>query len=139
MKLFVNLKMTGKRRAVFDKVPYEINGKVSDLEDLITEFVKIEVDRYNSKKTDVQIISYLTEKEIDEQAGIGKISFGRIYSDKKADEQKAVHNAIQCFKDGLVRIFKNDTELTELDESIDLKEGDCITFIRLTFLAGRLW
>ena len=43
------------------------------------------------------------------------------------------------FQDGLFRVFLGDTELTELDEQLELQEGDTVTFIRLTMLAGRMW
>ena len=43
------------------------------------------------------------------------------------------------FQDGLFRVFLGDTELTELDEKLELQEGDTVTFIRLTMLAGRMW
>lgn len=58
---------------------------------------------------------------------------------RKADCVKAVKNAIQCFEDGMVRVFQNETELKNLDEPVQIQEGDCFTLIRLTFLAGRLW
>ena len=93
----------------------------------------------NHKGTEVQVIPWLTKEEVEDQAAAGKVGFGRIYSDKKADEAKAVENALQCFEDGLVRVFQGDQELTELDGPVRLKEGDRFTLIRLTFLAGRLW
>ena len=76
---------------------------------------------------------------MEDQAEAGKISFGRIYSDKKADEAKAAENAVQCFEDGLVRVFQEGQELTGLEDPLHIQEGDCFTLIRLTFLAGRLW
>ena len=50
-----------------------------------------------------------------------------------------MENALQCFLDGLVRIFRNEEELSELDQSAGLREGDILTLIRLTFLSGRMW
>lgn len=139
MKVYVKLKTAGKRKPVLDKVSYEIPEGISNLEELLSVFVRIEVEKYNRKGTDIQLIPFLTAEEISEQASVGKVGFGRIYSEKKADEKKAFQNAIQCYKDGLVRVFLNDGELTDLKEPVRVKEEDCITFIRLTFLAGRLW
>lgn len=139
MKVYVKLKTAGKRKPVLDKVSYEIPEGISNLEELLSAFVRIEVEKYNRKGTDIQLIPFLTAEEISEQASVGKVGFGRIYSEKKADEKKAFQNAIQCYKDGLVRVFLNDGELTDLKEPVRVKEEDCITFIRLTFLAGRLW
>jgi hypothetical protein len=47
--------------------------------------------------------------------------------------------ALQAVEDGLVRIFREDEELTELDAPLSLPEGATLTFIRLTFLTGRMW
>lgn len=139
MKVYVKLKTAGKRKPVLDKVSYEIPERISNLEELLSAFVRIEVEKYNRKGTDIQLIPFMTAEEISEQASVGKVGFGRIYSEKKADEKKAFQNAIQCYKDGLVRVFLNDGELTDLKEPIQVKEEDCFTFVRLTFLAGRLW
>ena len=109
------------------------------LRQLLTAVVEREVDRYNKKDTESQMIPYLTVQQIDDQAVAGKVSFGTIFSDKKANKQKAVENAIQCWQDGMVRVFMNETELTELDASLSIPENAEFTFIRLTFLAGRMW
>lgn len=139
MKIYARVKAAGRRRPILDMVPYEIPERVMTLEDFLTEIVRTEVERYNRKGTDVQVIQFLTKEDIEEKAGTGKVGFGRIYSDKKADLTKAVENALQCYADGLVRVFQNDTELKELKDPLAIQEGDCFTFIRLTFLAGRLW
>lgn len=139
MKINVRMKMLGKRRPILGEVPIEINGTVKTLRELLTELVRIEAERYNKKGVDVQLIPFLSKEEIEEQAAAGKVGFGRIYSDKKADVPKAIENAITCFEDGLVRVFCGERELEELDGEIQLKEGDVLTFIRLTFLTGRLW
>ncbi len=105
----------------------------------MSALVKIEAERYNQKGTDVQVVPYLTKEEVEDQASLGKVGFGRIYSDKKADPAKAVKNALQCFEDGLIRVFQNNQERKSLEEPLCPKEGDRFTLIRLTFLAGRLW
>lgn len=139
MKINVRMKMLGKRRPVLEGVPYEISDTVKTLRDLLAELVKIEVERYNQKDVDVQLIPFLSQGELKEQAAAGKVGFGRIYSGKKADAARAVDNAIRCFEDGMVRVFCGERELEHLDEEIGLREGDEITFIRLTFLTGTMW
>jgi len=133
------MKAAGKRRPVLDHVPYELPDTITTLRDFLTELVRQEVEKYNSKGTDEQMISFLTKEEIEGQAAVGKVGFGRIYSDKKADVAKAVENALQCYEDGLVRVFQNEEELENPDEKIEIQDGDCFTLIRLTFLAGRMW
>ena len=139
MKIYVRVKMLGKRRPILGEVPYEISDTVKTLRELLTELVKIEVERYNQKGVDVQLIPFLSKEELKEQAAVGKVGFGRIYSEKKADAAKAVENAIVCFEDGLVRVFCGERELERLDEEIKLKEGDILTLLRLTFLTGSMW
>ena len=139
MKIYIQMKAVGRRKPVLADLPYEISEQAETLRDVLTDLVHAEVERYNQKGTEVQVIPWLTKEEVEDQAAAGKVGFGRIYSDKKADEAKAVENALQCFEDGLVRVFQGDQELTELDGPVRLKEGDRFTLIRLTFLAGRLW
>ena len=139
MKICIQMKAAGKRKPVIDHIPYEIPDTVSTLRELLTELVRTEVRRYNEKGTDVQVIPWLSREQMEDQAEAGKISFGRIYSDKKADEAKAAENAVQCFEDGLVRVFQEGQELTGLEDPLNIQEGDCFTLIRLTFVAGRLW
>ena len=128
-----------EKETALNGVPCDLPDGISTLRELLTELVKTEVGRYNEKGTDRQVIPFLTGEEIEEQAETGKVGFGRIYSDRKADEKKAAENACQCFSDGLVRVFRNEEELTELDAPVRLHERDCLTLIRLTFLSGRLW
>lgn len=139
MKIYIQMKAAGRRKPVLNDVPYELSEQVSTLRDFLTELVRMEVERYNQKGTDVQVVPYLTGEEIGDQAAAGKVSFGRIYSEKKADPVKAVENALQCFADGLVRVFQNGQELKELEEPVRMAEGDHFVLVRLTFLAGRLW
>lgn len=139
MKINIQMKTPGKRRPILEGVPYEISDAVKTLRDLLAELVKIEVERYNQKGVDMQLLPFLSQEELKEQAAVGKVGFGRIYSEKKADVARAVENATQCFEDGLVRVFLGERELGQLDEEIGLKEGDGLTFIRLTFLTGTMW
>lgn len=139
MKIYIQMKAAGKRKSMLSDIPYELPEPVITLRDFLSALVKIEVERYNQKGTEVQVVPFLTKEEVEDQASAGKVAFGSLYSDKKADLQKAVDNALQCFEDGLVRVFQNDQEIKELEDFVNLKEGDHFTLIRLTFLAGRLW
>ena len=139
MKIYVRVKTLGKKKDILVPTEYVVPEGIVSLRMLLTAIVEREVDFYNQKETDVQMIPFLTQDQLDNQAATGKVSFGRIYSEKKADAPKAVANAIQCWEDGLVRVFQNDTELTTLDDPIEIRENDVFTFLRLTFLAGSMW
>jgi len=120
-------------------IPYALPGSIVTLRDLITALVHIEVERYNSKEVGAMLLPYLTQEQIEEQSPTGKVGFGRIYSDRKAGAQKAVDTALQGFEDGLFRVLLGSTEAKELDGRVELKNQNTLTFIRLTFLSGRLW
>lgn len=139
MEIYVRVKALGKRKDILAPVPYTLPDGIESLRQLLTAVVQIEVDNYNRKETELQLIPFLTQSELDDQSKAGKVSFGRIYSDKKANLQKAVQNALQCWEDGLVRVFMNDEELTELDTPIEIPDQAVFTFMRLTFLAGSMW
>jgi len=54
------------------------------------------------------------------------------------DEEEAVRTAVSAFEDGLFRVFGPRGELTELDGPLSVFDGETLTFVRLTFLAGSL-
>ena len=153
MNIFIKLKSVGKRRPVLDNTPYTLNlpEGAASLRRLIEAIVRQEVEKYNARGTENMLVPFLTEKDIEDQSSIGKVGFGRIYSDKKADPEKAVETALQGFEDGLFRVVVGDgeaagdgesagvREAAGLDEPLIIHENDVLTFIRLTFLSGRLW
>lgn len=139
MWVYVRVKAVGRRRDVLQPTPYSIPETVASLRELLRVVVEQEVERYNQKQAGTQLIPYLTAEEIDGQAAAGKVSFGAIFSDQRADPEKAVQNAIQCWQDGLIRVLLNETELTELDAPLSVPEDAVLTFMRLTLLAGRMW
>ena len=59
---------------------------------------------------------------------------GRIFWQNKDSE-----HALQCFEDGIYRIFMDGKQLDRLDREITLGEDSELTFVRLTMLSGRLW
>ena len=139
MNIYIKLKSAGKRRPILENTPYNFPEGVNTLRQLIEMVVRQETEKYNSRGTENMLIPFLTESEIFEQSTVGKVGFGRLYSDKKADPEKAVETALQGFEDGLFRVVINDVEITEINNPLVINENDVITFIRLTFLAGRLW
>ena len=139
MEIFVKLKSVGKRRPVLDDAPCSLPDGVSTLRQLIEAVVRLEVEKYNSRGVENMLVPFLTEAEISDRSDVGKVGFGRLYSEGKAEPEKAVETAVQGFEDGLFRVLVNENEATELDAPLEVHEGDRVVFIRLTFLAGRLW
>jgi len=139
MNIYIKLKSAGKRRPVLSDTPYALPDGITSLRQLIEAVVRQETEEYNSRGTENMLAPFLTEDAIADQSTVGKVGFGRLYSEKKADAGKAVETAVQGFEDGLFKVLVGDAEATELDAPLVIRENDTLTFIRLTFLAGRLW
>jgi uncharacterized LabA/DUF88 family protein len=139
MKIFVSVKQVGKKKAYLSDLCYEIHDSPLTLTELIRLIVTERVKVYNAKTPDSDIVALLTQEDIDAQAQTGKVGFGRRFNSKNADPQKAVDVALLAFTDGLYRVFIDEREIETLDEHLEIREGSKITFIRLTFLSGRMW
>ncbi len=139
MKIFINVKQLGKRMDAIGMKEFLIETVPATTAELIVAVVIRQVQEYNERLDQNDLLKYLTDAEIEEKVTSGKVSFGVNYNGLPADAEKAVRNALQSFEDGIFRVFLNDTELESLDETIQLQEEDKLTFIRLTMLAGRIW
>ena len=137
MKIIINVKGLSRKKVIHQE-EVELINKVSTTKDLITELVKINVEKFNKKIDDKDILSIMTNENIAKAARIGKIG-DEVHGDKKANLEKALDTAYLAFEDGLYCIFINDEQTEKLDDSLNLKDGDILTFIRLTMLAGRMW
>ena len=137
MKIIVNVKGLSRKKVIHQE-ELELKDKISTTKDLITKLVKINVEKFNKKIDEKDILSIMTNENITKAARIGKIG-DEVHGDKKANLEKALDTAYLAFEDGLYCIFINDKQSEKLDDSLNLKDGDIITFIRLTMLAGRMW
>ena len=145
MRLRVNVKALGKRKQGVEEISCEVKGCPKTVRELILGVVDVQVEEYNKRVELAQncgvneVLACLTRGEIDEKAQGGKIGFGVNYGGKKADAQKAGENAVQCFEDGIYRVFMDGRGLESLDEAIAVSEESVFTFVRLTMLTGRMW
>ena len=137
MKIIINIKGLSRKKIIHQE-EVELINKVSTTKDLITELVKINVEKFNKKIDEKDILSIMTNENIAKAARIGKIG-DEVHGDKKANLEKALDTAYLAFEDGLYCIFINDEQTEKLDDSLNLKDGDILTLIRLTMLAGRMW
>ena len=137
MKIIVNVKGLSRKKVIHQE-EVELKNKISTTKDLITELVKINVEKFNKKIDERDILSIMTNENIAKAARIGKIG-DEVHGDKKANLEKALDTAYLAFEDGLYCIFINDEQTEKLDDSLNLKDGDILTLIRLTMLAGRMW
>lgn len=139
MKINVNLKSIGRRKASVKPEVYEIKGNPATLRELILAVTETGVEEYNQRMEHSELLSCLTKEEIDDKAKAGKIGFGVNYGENKAELSAAQANAIQCFEDGIYRVFQDGQSLEALDETISITEESTFTFVRLTMLAGRMF
>ena len=137
MKIIINVKGLSRKKVIYQE-EVELKNKISTTKDLITELVKINVEKFNKKIDEKDILSIMTNEYIAEAARSGKIG-DEVHGDKKANLEKALDTAYLAFEDGLYCIFINDEQTEKLDDSLNLKDGDILTLIRLTMLAGRMW
>ncbi|MDH6303627.1 hypothetical protein M2459_000439 [Parabacteroides sp. PF5-5] len=139
MLILINVKQIGKRKQVIEKKPIELNPVPATTSELIAAVVLQQVEAFNNRLAESELLKYISQEQIQEKAEVGKIGFDVNYNGKEAKGSEAVINALQAFEDGIFRVFVGDTELETLAQPIQLKENDELTFIRLTFLAGRMW
>ena len=137
MKIIINVKGLSRKKVIHQE-EVELINKISTTKDLITELVKINVEKFNKKIDDKDILFIMTNEHIAEAVRSGKIG-DEVHGDKKANLEKALDTAYLAFEDGLYCIFINDEQSEKLDDNLSLKDGDILTFIRLTMLAGRMW
>ena len=112
---------------------------MKEFRELIEESVKSCISAYKARANSAKNPTPLTDEQFDGMREIGKFAFGVHYNENEIDEAKAIETAIDAVTDGLVRVFKGNDEITDLDAEIEIAEGDVFTFVRLTMLSGRMW
>lgn len=144
MEIKVTVRQLGKKYAVLSEQYIDIahsEGSIS-LEHLLQLIVQQQVETFNSKSFELEDEDYAKipqENYLNILTDTGKVGFGSIYNEKRADLKKAQENAIQAFEDGMFAVFYNEEQLEGLTQIIDLNLQDTFIFIRLTFLAGSYW
>lgn len=144
MEIKVTVKQLGKKYPLLSEQKLDIlyhDPKIS-LENLLKLIVQQQVETFNAQSFEMEDKDYIknpSENYLNILTDTGKVGFGSIYNEKKADLQKAQDNAVLAFEDGMFAVFYNDEQLESLSEMIDLSLHHTFTFIRLTFLAGSYW
>ena len=165
MKIRINVKGASRRKASVVQMVREYPDREMTVEEFLTETVRMTVAEYNERKDAGEILRLFEgapkegpaqdplrtaaqgrafveeafEERIEVGSAAGKVTYGEPMDDRKADAEKAVKNALQCFDDGIVALFADGARYTDRKEQIPLKEQSEVTFVRLTFLAGRMW
>jgi hypothetical protein len=141
MQIIIKAKQAGRKHALIENRAIEIENIDNNptLAELLKAVVKQQVEEYNSKTAEKTLLPFLSKDEISNQIETGKVGFGTIYSENKADLEKAQETALQAFEDGMFAVFADENEVQKLDETVGFTDETVFTFIRLTFLAGSYW
>lgn len=144
MEINVTVKQLGKKHPILSEQKIEIRFNDANilLKDLLELIVQQQVETFNAKSFELEGDDHAQlplENYLNILTDTGKVGFGSIYNQKKADLQKAQENAVQAFEDGMFAVFYNDEQLEDLTQVIDLSLQHTFAFIRLTFLAGSYW
>lgn len=132
MEILITIKtISNKMNYITDK-PYKINEDINTLKNLLIALVCKEVAEFNSRDK----LSYLTEGQSRSKE---KISFTKKYNSKVVEKEEAIKTMVMGFKDGLFKVFLNDREIENLNDSITLKNRDHLVLIRFTMLSGGIW
>ncbi|MEF2783002.1 hypothetical protein WKT02_01145 [Erysipelotrichaceae bacterium HCN-30851] len=114
--------------------PLELEN-VKAVKDLL---IQILIYEYNKQQL-LETKQVLSKNNIDQQAGLGKVTFSTRYNTNKDSLSKAINTMLQDFHDGLIRVFINQREYCDLEEEITLLEENEVVLIQLVMMAGRLW
>ena len=139
MQIRINVKGASRKKAAVVQRIYEYPDRQMTVEDFLTETVRQCVREYNARKDAGEILRLFSAEELEDKAAGGKVAYGGPMDDRKADEEKAVATALQCFDDGMAALFADGVRYTERKEILPLRDQSEVTFVRLTFLAGRMW
>lgn len=139
VQLYVAVKHAGNIAKKVKESPLLLANTPGTLGELIEESVKYCIGLYKSRSDSARAVLPLTDEQFEGMREIGKFAFGVHYNENNVDEEKAVKAALDALNDGLVRVFKGNTELTGADTAVKISDGDVFTFVRLTMLSGRMW
>jgi hypothetical protein len=139
IQIYVALKHMGNVTRKVKEYPLPLCKTPRTLRDLIEETVKSCIAAYKERARRAKAPAPLTDEQFEGMREIGKFAFGVHDSEKEINMTQAIRTAMDAVKDGLVRVFKGNCEMTDLDAEIEIGEGDVFTFVRLTMLSGRMW
>jgi len=147
MRIIISIKQLGRKHPYLKNTPLEIAdlGTSFTLREFLLAVATQQVESYNQRReektalhflTEKTALHFLTEKAANEQKSSGKVGFGEIYNNHKADLQKAQVRILEAFEDGLFTVFQEEVQLLDLEQVIVYKENSPFTFLRLALLSG---
>lgn len=143
MKIQINVKGVSRRRAAIAQISRDYPDGGMTAEAFLGETVRQTLRDYDKRREEDALMRLFSPdsagEAVEDMAVSGKVSYGALGDERRADPDKAVENALQCFDDGIVALFADGVRYTKREDELPLRDGSEVTFIRLTALAGRMW
>lgn len=136
--LTVDAKVIGQKRPLLEgiTVPLDAPGRVT-LQDLIARIVLEEVKAFRQRQEERRLTHFLSAQQIAVGAARGKIEMGGSeIPTQVVDDQMAVANALQAFRDGIYLAFVDGQQIQRLETELQLQPETRVSFLRLVMLAG---
>ena len=151
MRIRINVKGISRRREAVVQQVREVPDRPMTVEEFLRVIVRQEVEACNGDGEDSALLRLFgggagpdgetagAEQALENMAAEGRVRYGRFPDGKKADVNKAVADALLAFDDGLAALFADGVRYEDRAAVLPLQEDSEVTFVRLTFLAGRMW
>ena len=133
----MQIKIIKRKASSYKELGHEII-EIHEVETLKELLVFLTIHEF-SKQHDKHSKKLITNKQAQEYAKTGKITFGILYNEEKGHLDKAIQVMLQDFKDGLFRVYIDQKEYSDLNQKIELQDQTEIVLLRFVMLAGRLW
>ncbi len=134
--LTISGKVLGKSQNLFTTWQMELPEQSSNLEELLTQIVRSEIQAFQARQADRRLTKVLGLLDIEAGVAVGKVSSGGSELDQEVDVQGAVETALQAFKDGFYLVFIDDQQQEDLQATVALTGSSELLFLRLTPLVG---
>jgi hypothetical protein len=140
--LTIEAKVAGRRRRALLpqwQIPVDeliSGGSPLTLRELIDRVVHAEVAAFGERQAERRLTRFLSERELQEQAGRGRVDFGGRDLHQPVDADAAVGVALESFEDGLYFVVIDGRQYESLDEQVVVGADSRVTFLRLVPLAG---
>ena len=133
----IEAKQFGRGGALMPRWEMELPAGPLTLREFLAVVVRHEVAAYQERQEGHRTLRFLTGQEIADGAAAGKIDAGgRPETETAVDADAAIAQAVQAFADGLFYVFVDERQQEDLDDTLALRPGSQVMFLRLTALAG---
>lgn len=135
-QLVISTKLIGRRGPLLAPITLQLDTEATTVRSLIASIVREQVAAFRDRQASRRLVQILTESEMTDGLEIGKLVSGGQDLQQQVDVEEAIRAAHTAFEDGLFYFFLSDTQLTRLDEPVELGRSTEVLFLRLVPLVG---